>query len=103
MTLLWPRPYRFYGSYDVLLGYRQEIEEIGTVEGIRGRLFIYDHCCFFAVPNLWRRSGQYVILFQFRMTQLSLEKSQIEPTRLIIFIVRVEKEVNVSVEEYALV
>lgn len=66
-------------------------------------MFIYDHSCFFAVPNLLRRSGQYVIVFQFLMVQLSLEKSRVEPARLLIFIVPVEKDIGVSVEEYALV
>lgn len=37
------------------------------------------------------------------MVQLSLEKSRVEPARLLIFIVPVEKDIGVSVEEYALV
>ena len=99
LPILWPEPCRYYGGFDVLIGYRKEIEEIGTVVGMRGRLFLFDLVCFFAIPSRLRRSGQYMVIFQFMIKQLGLEHSTLEPERLLILSVPDDG----AIEEFAIV
>lgn len=85
LTLLWNTFTHFYGSFDVLLGTREAIEQIGTIEGVRGRLFIYDDCCYFGIPNIYRRAGQFAVLFQFDMRSLHFEPSKRESVHTLLF------------------
>ena len=79
LSALWRDGNRFYGSFDAALGYREEVEKIGTASSLRGQLFVFDEACFFAVPNLLRRSGQFTALCRFAMASLCVQKSPVEP------------------------
>lgn len=85
IALLWKETTQFYGSFDVLLGYREAIEQIGTIEGVRGRLFIFDDCCYFGVPNSFRRAGQFSVLFQLQLDLLQVKKSKLQSTHTLLF------------------
>ena len=87
LAVLWHNNNRFYGSFDAALGYREEVEKIGTLSSLRGQLFVFDEECFFAVPNMLRRSGQFSVLCQFMMTSLCVKKSAVEPARIFIIAV----------------
>ena len=84
LATLWRNNNRFYGSFDAALGYREEVEKIGTVSSVRGQLFVFDEECFFATPNALRRSGQFTVLCQFMMDALCVKKSPVEPARIFV-------------------
>lgn len=103
LAVLWHNNNRFYGSFDAALGYREEVEKIGTLSSLRGQLFVFDEECFFAVPNMLRRSGQFSVLCQFMMTSLCVKKSAVEPARIFIIAVSGKDSAGDSAVEYSLV
>lgn len=103
LAVLWRQDNRFYGSFDASIGYREEIEHVGTVSSVHGQLFVFDAYCFFTVPNLLRRSGQFTVVCQFLMRVLCLEKSQVEANRIFVLSVPVDKKEGSVIEEYSLV
>ena len=85
LAILCPQTNWFYGSFGVLLGYRQEIQQVGTGESIAGKLFVYDRSCYFAVPSLLHRAGQYTVIFQFSLDSLQVVKSRTHGDRMLFF------------------
>ena len=70
LSILWSNNNHFYGSFNVTVGYNDDIEIWGNQEGIIGQLFIYDTCCYFGIPNILMRNGQFTILFQFQLKSI---------------------------------
>lgn len=76
LSILWSNNNHFYGSFNVTVGYNDDIEIWGNQEGIIGQLFIYDTCCYFGIPNILMRNGQFTILFQFQLKSIHIHKSK---------------------------
>ena len=84
LVILWKNTCHFYGRFEVLIGYKEKIEKIGTIEGMKGQLFVYDDFCYFGVPNVLKASGQYSILYRFDMNEMKIEKSTVNAINTLI-------------------
>ena len=58
---------------------------MGTGESIAGKLFVYDKSCYFAVPSLLHRSGQYTVILQFSLDILQVMKPRVHGERMLFF------------------
>lgn len=85
LAILWKQDCHFYGSYNITIAYREEIENGRSMEGIRSQLFLYDDTCYVAIPNLLKRNGQFIILFRFVLESLKIERSRVETSRALLF------------------
>lgn len=85
LAILWKQDCHFYGSFNVTIAYREEMENGRSLEGIRSQLFLYDDSCYVSIPNLLKGNGQFIILFKFVLQSLKMERSRIETTRALLF------------------
>ena len=82
-----------------MVGYRQEIQQVGTGESVKGMLYLYDRSCYFAVPSMLYRSGQYIVTLQFSISTLQVKKEQLRGNRSLLFIIP-SNENDVVIEEF---
>lgn len=85
----------------MMVGYRQEIQQVGTGESVRGMLYLYDRSCYFAVPSMLYRSGQYIVTLQFSISTLQVKKEQLRGNRSLLFTIP-SNENEVVIEEFVI-
>lgn len=73
---------------------------MGTGESIAGKLFVFDKSCYFAVPSLLHRSGQYTVILQFSLDVLQVVKSRVHGERMLFFTIP-STEDEMTAEEFA--
>lgn len=83
LSILWRQGNRFYGSFSAWMGYKAEIEAVHTTTGVQGRLFLFSQFALFAVPNVYRRSNEFVVVLRLLTDLLSIEPSSLEPSRVL--------------------
>ena len=83
LSILWRQGNRFYGSFSAWMGYKAEIEAVHTTTGVQGRLFLFSQFALLAVPNVYRRSNEFVVVLRLLTDLLSIEPSSLEPSRVL--------------------
>lgn len=100
LSVLWRQGARFYGSFPAWMGYKAEIEAVRTTTGVRGALFLFSHFALFAVPNVFRRSHEFVVVLRLLTDLLSLEPSALEPSRVLGLALPIDTPAGIRTEHF---
>ena len=100
LSILWKQGNHFYGSFNACMGYKAEIEAAHASAGVQGALFLFSHYALFALPNVFRRSNEFVVVLRLLTDLLSLEPSSLEPSHVLGLALPIDTPAGIRTEHF---